>query len=195
MRLYFFETCLEIILLIVFSNILYKLEGGVAIEIEKLKELDRMKIKKSILYMKKEADGFRCVFNEINNILIDDLMGENIGKEIMEVDLINPGIVNGCFTCELYLKIILRLQKKITKKTHNLKYLFYSINGKTQNYIIEQFKEKGYTKRIFKKELKYIANGYNISRYYYENNEIYDMLSGFIYRLIEVLKEVVEGQN
>ena len=145
--------------------------------------------------MKKEADGFRCVFNEINNILIDDFMGENIGKEIMEVDLINPGIVNGCFTCELYLKIILRLQKKITKKTHNLKYLFYSINGKTQNYIIEQFKEKGYTKRIFKKELKYIANGYNISRYYYENNEIYDMLSGFIYRLIEVLKEVVEGQN
>ena len=142
--------------------------------------------------IKKEADGFRYVYNKINNMLIDDFCGEEKAKIVRDIDLVNPGITNGCFACELYLKTLLMLQKKDIKETHNLNKLFNSINGKTQNQIIKKFTENGYTKELFTKKLKYIANGFKISRYDYENDYTYYMLSGFIYEFIEALKEAIE---
>jgi HEPN domain-containing protein len=142
--------------------------------------------------IKNEADGFRYVYNNINNILIDNFFGEEKAKIVREIDLVNPGITNGCFACELYLKTLLMKQKKDIKETHNLYILFNSINGKTQNQIIKKFTDNGYTKELFTNKLKYIANGFKISRYDYENDYTYYMLSGFIYELIESLKENVE---
>jgi len=81
--------------------------------------------------IKNEADGFRYVYNKINNMLIDDFCGEEKAKIVKEIDLVNPGITNGCFACELYLKTLLMKQKKVIKETHNLNKLFNSINGKT----------------------------------------------------------------
>ena len=148
-----------------------------------------------ITRIKNEADGFRYVYNKINNMLMDDFFGEEKVKIVKEIDLVNPGISNGCFACELYLKILLMQQKKNTKKIHNLKKLFNSINGKTQNQLIKKFTDNGYTKELFDKKLKYIANGFEISRYDFENDYTYYMLSGFIYEFIEALKETVEELN
>lgn len=145
-----------------------------------------------ITRIKNEADGFRYVYNKINNILIDDFCGEEKAKIVREIDLVNPGITNGCFACELYLKTLLMKQKKVIKGTHNLNKLFNSINGKTQNKIIKKFIDNGYTKELFANKLKYIANGFKISRYDYENDYTYYMLSGFIYEFIEALKESIE---
>ena len=145
-----------------------------------------------IKIIKNEADGFRYVYNKINNMLIDDFFCEEKAKIDREIDLVNPGITNGCFACELYLKALLMKQKKDVKKTHNLNKLFNSINGKTQNQIIKKFTDNGYTKELFSNKLKYIANGFKISRYDYENDYTYYMLSGFIYEFIEALKETVE---
>lgn len=145
-----------------------------------------------ITRIKNEADGFRYVYNKINNMLIDDFCGEEKAKIVREIDLVNPGITNGCFACELYLKTLLMKQKKVIKETHNLNILFNLINGKTQNQIIKKFTDNGYTKELFTKKLKYIANGFKISRYDYENDYTYYMLSGFIYEFIEALKEIVE---
>jgi len=52
--------------------------------------------------------------------------------------------------------------------------------------------DNGYTKELFANKLKYIANGFKISRYDYENDYTYYMLSGFIYEFIEAIKETVE---
>lgn len=145
-----------------------------------------------ITRIKNEADGFRYVYNKINNMLIDDFCGEEKAKIVRKIDLVNPGITNGCFACELYLKTLLMKQKKDIKETHNLNILFNSINGKTQNQIIKKFTDNGYTKELFTKKIKYIANGFKISRYDYENDYTYYMLSGFIYEFIEALKEIVE---
>ena len=140
-----------------------------------------------IIRMKNEAYGFRYVYNQINMKLIDNFFYQEKEKIVKEIDLVNPGITNGCFACELYLKTIIAKQEKPTKKTHNL-----NIYGKTQNKIIEKFTSNGYTKDLFVKKLKYIANGFEVSRYDYENAYTYYMLSGFIYEFIEALKEAVE---
>lgn len=153
---------------------------------------DGTRMEDVLIRIKKEADGFRAIYNKINNILIDDFFYEEKVKIVRDIDLINPGITNGCFACELYLKTLLIQQKKNSKRTHDLNKLFNSINGKVQNQIIKKFIEKGYTKELFLKKLKYIANGFKISRYDYENDYTYYMLSGFIYEFIETLKEVVE---
>lgn len=145
-----------------------------------------------LVKIKNEADGFRYVYNKINNMLIDGFLGEEKAKIVREIDLVNPGITNGCFACEQYLKLLLMKQKKDVKETHNLYILFNSINGKTQNIIIKRFNDNGYTKELFMNKLKYIANGFKISRYDYENDYTYYMLSGFIYEFIEALKESVE---
>ncbi len=145
-----------------------------------------------ITRIKNEADGFRYIYNKINMMFIDDFYGEEKTKIVREIDLVNPGITNGCFACELYLKALLIKQEKTVKETHNLNILFNSINGKSQNIIIKKFTDKGYTKDLFKKNLKYIANGFKKSRYDYENDYTYYMLSGFIYEFIEALKEAVE---
>ncbi len=47
----------------------------------------------------------------------------------------------------------------------------------------------------FDNQLKYIANGFKISRYDYENDDTYYILSGFIYKFIEVLEGTVEEYN
>ncbi len=143
--------------------------------------------------IKKEADGFGYVYNQVNDILKANFFGEETGKIVNEVDLVNPGITNGCFACELYLKAIILNQKRYTIISHNLKRLFYTINGKTQNIIVKKFEEKGYNKEMFKKRLKYIANGYRISRYDYESDGTYYMLSEFIKCFIEILKDTVEN--
>ena len=112
------------------------------------------KMEDVLIRIKKEADGFRYVYNKINNMLIDNFCGEEKAKIVKEIDVVNPGITNGCFACELYLKTLLIKQKKKIKETHNLKILFNSINGKTQNQIIKKFVDKGYPKDLLIKKFK-----------------------------------------
>ena len=66
-----------------------------------------------LIRIKNEADEFRCMYNKINMILIDDFYEEEKAKIVKEIDLVNPGIINGCFVCELYLKALLKSKGKI----------------------------------------------------------------------------------
>lgn len=143
-----------------------------------------------LISMKSEADGFVYVFEGLNKILSDNFFEKESGKVAQEINLVNCAIVNGCFACELYLKLIIKSEKKEIINTHNLKRLFLVLNGKTQNRIIKHFTDKEYTEDLFSKKLNYMANGFEIARYGYENNEQYYLLAGFLLDLLEILKNM-----
>lgn len=143
-----------------------------------------------LISIKSEADGFVYVFEGLNKILSDNFFEKESGKIAREMNLVNCAIVNGCFACELYLKLIIKSEGKEIKNTHNIKNLFFMTNGKVQNKILNFFVGQGYEEELFRRKLKYIANGFEIARYDYENDEQYYLLSGFIIDLLKILKEI-----
>ena len=145
-----------------------------------------------LISIKSEADGFVYVFEGLNKILSDNFFEKESGKIAKEINLVNCAIVNGCFACELYLKLIIKSEDKEIKNTHNLKNLYYMTNVRIQNKILKFFVDKGYEKELFKRKLKYIANGFEIARYDYENDDQYYLLSGFIIDLLKILKEICD---
>lgn len=152
-----------------------------------------MKNEKNILYnMLLEANGFNYTFQYLNQLLIDNFL-ENTNKAIINnKEIVNPAIVNGNFACEVYFKAILKNQGKKIPITHKLNKLFSTINISTQQKIIKYFVELGYSLEFFNKKLNYISNGFVIARYDYENEETYYLLSGFLYDLLSILKNIVE---
>lgn len=80
-------------------------------------------------------------------------------------------IVNSAFSCEVFLKLLLRLEGIDYKKSHKLKDLFEKLPEEIQADIKSRTKEKcGYWLNVWGKEvLTQISNVFEKVRYIYEN--------------------------
>ncbi len=98
-----------------------------------------------------------------------------------------PAVVNLAFSIELYLKFLLA-KKGITKKTHELLYLFDDLDPIVKQEII---KLTGYDEEKFELLLCKHTKAYNKWRYFYEQNE--DIIANieFLKKLADCVESIV----
>ena len=117
-----------------------------------------------------------------------------------------PIAVNLSFACELFLKGLLLLENKDYDEKHDLKKLYNTLNGKTQNKIFDlvdlEFQlETGQTitKHQFFEALKFVKDYFVLQRYWFEHREnerIFENGGGidFIKKLCDAILIVVNSR-
>lgn len=140
------------------------------------------------------ANSYKSCFEECKNIE----MNSEICKFI-------PMITNGNFAVELYLKFIKgyeQIQNEfnatfVIEKNHNIKRLFFKLNEKTQNCIIDLLGEKGFTKNEIINHIK--ANSRDFVNWRYPKkamlNADIDFLSNLLNALYGYCKGIIEKMD
>lgn len=149
--------------------------------------------------MKKEWENFKTAATAFETSVIILEVAQKANVQINDKDIryqytaqtLIPLIVLKSFSCELLLKSIISYEKHEVPKIHNLKKLYYRLNGKTQNIIKEivlrGFQSIGfeYNEKFFKYDLASNANLFEDWRYFFEksvsaNTQFVDILQGVL---------------
>lgn len=138
------------------------------------------------------ANAFKSYFEKSKNDIV------SMTGQISYQDDFAVCATCGFFACELYLKFIYA-SEKIPKSSHdteipeghNIRKLFDSLKGKTQNALIDKFSSsKEFTDKFqFKQTIKEIGNGYNEWRYLFEARKNMDLQGRFLIDFLDVLQK------
>lgn len=101
--------------------------------------------------------------------------------------LLPPYLVNLSFSCEVFIKILLKIYDVECKKEHNIEKLFCKLPTQMQRQITNYLNKY----ENFEIELKNIGDIFTKMRYYHEKGELlYNM--GFLNSLTDILKNECE---
>lgn len=100
----------------------------------------------------------------------DFCMREQEERETFQYFYDDPAIVNAAFSCEVFLKLLLRLEQIDLRKSHNLKQLFEKLPPEIIETVKYQTIQKcGYWKDVWGQEiLSQVSDAFEKWRYFYE---------------------------
>ena len=161
----------------------------------KRKKYNNIIIEKSTLpKMFSSGNGFKDTFQSLYKTISQLNDDAYFFKQNYYFDV---ATVNASFACEIYLKLLYNYEnigRENCLNDHNLKLIFNSLHGKTQNKIISYF---NLSDNEFKDRLLLISNDFTNFRYSYEKSVSvkvlnYDFYNELLNVLQSICKEIVE---
>lgn len=142
--------------------------------------------KKRELISDKKYDYKVVYFEACRFLEIAEEYNEKYGNLGFSNGYLVPILVNVSFSCELFLKSILRLENNMIE-VHDLKKMFDNISSEASKTIREKINDDNFDKLIEKTKLYF-----NYWRYAYEKTFYGDVELGFMFKLAEALKSTID---